>query len=244
LRDDFGPDSDVDVLVTFEPEARWSLFDLAGAEQELSDLLGRDVDLVSKRGVERSPNWIRRRAILASARPYYVTSGSKSGSGGGHEGRHAGLPLPSGVDATPIGSGGPGAPGRCPPSSPTPPSDFGTVLRTMSRDDASLLDIVLAARKVLAFTGQSDRAAFRADAMIQSAVLCQFAVIGEAVKRLTPDLRARYPDVPWPRIAGMRDRLIHGYDDVNLDTVWDAIEQDLPALIARLAPLVESDQSE
>jgi predicted nucleotidyltransferase len=72
LRDDFGPDSDIDVLVTFDPDARLSLFDLVGAQQELSDLLGREVDLVSKRGVEQSPNWIRRRAILASARPYYV----------------------------------------------------------------------------------------------------------------------------------------------------------------------------
>jgi uncharacterized protein with HEPN domain len=113
----------------------------------------------------------------------------------------------------------------------------------MSSDDASVLDIVLAARNVLAFTAQTDRADFLDDVKTQSAVLYQFAVIGEAVKRLSPEFRARYPDVPWRRIAGMRDRLIHGYDAVDLQTVWDAIEQDVPALLARLEPMTPSDES-
>jgi uncharacterized protein len=72
LRDDFGPDSDVDVLVTFAPDARWSLFDAAAMEEELEQLFGRPVDLVTRPSVERSHNWIRRRAILGSARPVYV----------------------------------------------------------------------------------------------------------------------------------------------------------------------------
>jgi uncharacterized protein len=72
LRDDFGPDSDIDVLVTFDPEARWSLFDWVDMNDELEALLGREVDLVGKRSVERSENWIRRREILGTARPYYV----------------------------------------------------------------------------------------------------------------------------------------------------------------------------
>lgn len=72
LRDDFGPASDVDLLVTFAPEARWSLLDLVRAEYELADLLGRDVDLVERSVVEQSPNWIRRREILGSARTIYA----------------------------------------------------------------------------------------------------------------------------------------------------------------------------
>ena len=72
LREDFGPDSDVDFLVTFAPDAQWSLLDHTVMEEELSGLLGRKVDLVSRRAVERSSNWIRRKAILESAEPYYV----------------------------------------------------------------------------------------------------------------------------------------------------------------------------
>jgi len=71
LRDDFGPESDVDFLVTYAPDAEWSLFDVAGAEYELEDLLGRKVDLVSRKGVEQSHNEIRRDAILGSARILY-----------------------------------------------------------------------------------------------------------------------------------------------------------------------------
>src|SRR3972149_2921826 len=68
LREDFRPDSDVDVLVTFAPEAKWSLFDHVDMEDELARILGRPVDLVSRRGIEKSRNPFRRRAILESAK--------------------------------------------------------------------------------------------------------------------------------------------------------------------------------
>ena len=67
LRDDFRPDSDVDVLVTFAPNARWGLLDLIAMEDELSAIFGRKVDLLTRSAVERSDNWIRRRAILSTA---------------------------------------------------------------------------------------------------------------------------------------------------------------------------------
>ncbi len=67
LRDDFRPDSDVDVLVTFAPDARWGLLDFVTMQEELSAILGRHVDLVSRRAVEKSDNWVRREAILGSA---------------------------------------------------------------------------------------------------------------------------------------------------------------------------------
>jgi uncharacterized protein len=73
LRDDFRPDSDVDVLVTFSRDADWSLLDHMAMEEELSAIFGRKVDLVSRRAIERSENYIRRKAILETAQPYYVT---------------------------------------------------------------------------------------------------------------------------------------------------------------------------
>jgi predicted nucleotidyltransferase len=72
LRADFRPDSDVDLLVRFAPDADWSLLDHARMERELSEILGREVDLVSRTAVEASPNWIRRQEILKTARPLYA----------------------------------------------------------------------------------------------------------------------------------------------------------------------------
>ena len=72
LRDDFGPDSDVDVLVTYGPDAEWSLLDHIQMEQELANLFGREVDLVSRRAVDQSENWIRRKHILSNARVVYA----------------------------------------------------------------------------------------------------------------------------------------------------------------------------
>lgn len=72
LRDDFGPESDIDFLAMFDPEADWSLLDHAQMEIELIDLLGREVDLLTRRAVEQSCNPIRRREILESARIVYA----------------------------------------------------------------------------------------------------------------------------------------------------------------------------
>jgi predicted nucleotidyltransferase len=72
LRDDFSSESDVDVLVTFSPGAEWTLFDHMDMQEELAALLGRKADLITRRAVERSKNWILRKAILESAEPLYV----------------------------------------------------------------------------------------------------------------------------------------------------------------------------
>lgn len=72
LRDDFGPESDVDVLVEFEDEARHTLLDIAQMENELSRMLGREVDLIERTAVEQSRNYIRRKAILDSAETIYA----------------------------------------------------------------------------------------------------------------------------------------------------------------------------
>ena len=71
LRDDFNPDSDLDVLVSFGPDAAWSLLDHLRMEEELANLLNRDVDLLTRRSVEQSHNWLRRREILDSAEVIY-----------------------------------------------------------------------------------------------------------------------------------------------------------------------------
>jgi hypothetical protein len=71
LRDDFGQESDVDILVTFASGAEWGLLDHVNMEMELSGLLGCKVDLLTRRAVENSPNWILRREILNTAEVIY-----------------------------------------------------------------------------------------------------------------------------------------------------------------------------
>jgi predicted nucleotidyltransferase len=72
LRDDFGPDSDVDVMVTFAPGAQQSFAELADMKEELEAMFGRPVDLLTRNGVEAMVNWYRRRAILESAKVVYA----------------------------------------------------------------------------------------------------------------------------------------------------------------------------
>ncbi|MGE3595615.1 MAG: nucleotidyltransferase family protein [Dehalococcoidia bacterium] len=72
LRDDFRPDSDVDVLVTFAPDHGLTFFDLAQMERELQEIIGRPVDLVERATVEQSPNFIRRNAILTTVQTIYA----------------------------------------------------------------------------------------------------------------------------------------------------------------------------
>ncbi|MBI4641984.1 MAG: nucleotidyltransferase domain-containing protein, partial [Candidatus Tectomicrobia bacterium] len=73
LRDDFDPDSDLDILVTFAPEAEWSLLDHVRMEQELASVFGRNIDLLSKRAVEQSHNPRRRQEIFTTAEVIYVS---------------------------------------------------------------------------------------------------------------------------------------------------------------------------
>jgi uncharacterized protein with HEPN domain len=113
----------------------------------------------------------------------------------------------------------------------------------MSRDDATLLDMLKAARLVVAFKGNLTEKAFLRDVKTQSAILHQLLVIGEAVKRLSEEFRARHAEVPWVRIAGMRDKLIHAYDAVDLDEVWKTVTKDIAPLISFLEPLVPQEKT-
>jgi hypothetical protein len=72
VRGDFGPGSDLDLLVRFAPDAEWTLLDHSRMERELEEVFGRRVDLVTRAAIEESPNWVVRREILASARTAYA----------------------------------------------------------------------------------------------------------------------------------------------------------------------------
>jgi uncharacterized protein with HEPN domain len=103
-----------------------------------------------------------------------------------------------------------------------------------ARDDATLLDIVNAARLVVEWTSGLAKDAFLADRRTQSAVERQLEILGEATKRLSMDFREQHPHIPWRQIAGLRDVLIHRYDDVNLDILWETVAVAVPSLLTAL----------
>ena len=108
----------------------------------------------------------------------------------------------------------------------------------MEGDLATVLDIVLAGRRIARFVAACDEAAFNAAEEKRWAVVSQLSIVGEAVRRLSAGFRDSRPQIPWRQIAGMRDRLVHGYDKINWSLVWITATDDVPRLMAVLEPLV------
>jgi len=105
----------------------------------------------------------------------------------------------------------------------------------MSNKDAVRLRHMLdAARRAIDFMQGRAKSDLESDEQLSLAVVRLLEILGEAAKNVSEDLRKDYPDIPWRQIAGTRDRLIHGYFDVDLDIVWQIISTDLPVLVAQL----------
>lgn len=108
----------------------------------------------------------------------------------------------------------------------------------MSRDDASLLDMIQAGQLVLQFAQNLDRQQLETDLLTHSAILYQVSVMGEATKRLSFEFRKQHSEVPWSDIAGMRDVIAHQYDRLDLDIVWQVVQRNIPELLSLLTPLL------
>ncbi len=94
----------------------------------------------------------------------------------------------------------------------------------MERDEAWVLDMLLAARKVRQFTADANWEAFSANEILQNAVMHQIQVIGEAATKISPSFLDAHPEIPWPQIIGMRHRLVHGYFRIQAERVWEVVE--------------------
>lgn len=103
------------------------------------------------------------------------------------------------------------------------------------RSDQDLLsDIQEAAQRIATYTAGMTYEAFLSDTKTQDAVIRNLEIIGEATKNLSSELRARYPELPWKGMAGVRDRLIHDYFGVNLDIVWQIVTAELLEVVAQV----------
>jgi uncharacterized protein with HEPN domain len=111
----------------------------------------------------------------------------------------------------------------------------------MHKDDAYLLDILLAARKVLKYTKGMKQGEFDGNELVQDAVMRQLEIMGEAAGRISEEYRKAHPEIPWHKIIGMRNQIIHEYFRINRQVVWDTIHNDLPDLIRLIEPLVPEE---
>lgn len=111
------------------------------------------------------------------------------------------------------------------------------------KGDRSYLEHVLdAIERVESYT-RTGKEAFIEDLMLQDAVVRNLEMIGEAVKNLSADTKAKQPEIPWREIAGMRDKMIHEYFGVDLSVVWDAVQNDLPRLRDSVRAILEELES-
>lgn len=115
---------------------------------------------------------------------------------------------------------------------------------TASRDVLDYLeDIAAAMDAASAFVLGMDLPQFRVDQKTSFAVVRALEIIGEATKRIPEPVRLKHPAVPWRQMAGMRDRLIHGYNRVNLDVVWATVIQDISAARPLIAEALRHERA-
>jgi uncharacterized protein with HEPN domain len=111
----------------------------------------------------------------------------------------------------------------------------------LKNDEIRVRHILDAAREALDFSYGRSREDVSKNRMLNLSLVRLLEIIGEAAKGLSPGFIKTHPGIPWKKMSGIRDRLIHGYFDVNLDVVWETVTEDLPPLITDLEKILGSE---
>ena len=99
------------------------------------------------------------------------------------------------------------------------------------RDDLAFIEhILLCIEKIQDYTKNLTKKDFNNNELVQDAVIRNIEIIGEAVKKISKELKSQYPNIPWKEMSGMRDKLIHDYFGVDVDVVWKTVDDDIPFL--------------
>ena len=109
----------------------------------------------------------------------------------------------------------------------------------MQTDQQVLFDIVSSIRLIFEYTKDVDWKAI--SIKNQDAIIRRFTIIGEAAKRLSKEFRSAYPDIPWKKMAGLRDIVVHKYDEVDLDIIRDIVEIELPLVLSQIETLLSQE---
>ena len=96
---------------------------------------------------------------------------------------------------------------------------------------------------ILDYTKEINKQNFNSKVMLQDAVIRRIQVIGEAVKNISPAFREKFSGIPWTKIAGMRDKITHGYFNVDIDIVWEVIVKDIPTLKNNILEIINKEES-
>jgi uncharacterized protein with HEPN domain len=107
-------------------------------------------------------------------------------------------------------------------------------------DHVSFSDMLSHAREAIDLLGESGHEDLARDRVLQLALTRLVEIIGEAANRVSQDTQQKHPEIPWRQIAGMRNRLVHGYDVIDLDVLWDTIRDDLPPLVKALEEAIDN----
>ena len=107
------------------------------------------------------------------------------------------------------------------------------------RDSAFLKDIFIAAKEAVSFIKGISENQFQKDSLRKSALIRQLEIIGEAANRISEEFKEKHSQIPWAEMMGMRNRLIHGYDDIDLTIVWRVVYKELPLLINGIKSLLD-----
>lgn len=116
----------------------------------------------------------------------------------------------------------------------------------IKHDEIRLRHMIEAAREAVSFVHGRVRSDLEVDRQLVLSLVKDIEIIGEAATQITEPTRMELADIPWPKIIAMRNRLVHAYFSINLDIVWQTVQEDLPSLITNIERLVppESDHDE
>ena len=114
----------------------------------------------------------------------------------------------------------------------------------MQHDKAYILDILEAAKLALAYLGEKTKEEFLNDLQCQDAVIRRLEIIGEAAGRITEETKSALSKFPWREMVGMRNVMIHDYDDIDMVIVWETVRNDLSPLISALESILPPDTSD
>ncbi|HYL13650.1 MAG TPA: DUF86 domain-containing protein [Terriglobales bacterium] len=114
----------------------------------------------------------------------------------------------------------------------------------MRDDRLFLLDIIACAESIQSFVRQKSREDYKNDKLLQSALLHELSVIGEAGTKVSDALQDKYPAVPWREISGFRNQIVHAYFSLDLDIVWETVAKDVPELWVQVKEILSKEFQE